>query len=104
MTAKVAKRPVAFPSRVGVLATIPLVIMVVAALVDWDNMNLGPYLVEWGWAIVWGAVYAMSFVLSAWFCIVGFRARLPWIWIWPVLFLFFVPFANIVFWALYRKR
>jgi hypothetical protein len=105
LTVDVAKYPVAFPPRVGVLATIPLVLAIAGGLVDWDNTHRWPdFVVAWGWTILGGCVFGLSYLLSAWFCVVGFRARLSWMWIWPVLFLFFVPFANIVFWALYRQR
>jgi hypothetical protein len=104
VTADVAKGRLAFPLWVGAVSTIPLVLLIAGALVDWDNMDRWPILVAWGWGIVGGFAYVMSYLLSGWFCIVGFRARLPWIWIWPVVFFFFVPFANIVFWALYRER
>lgn len=84
VTADVPRSPFALAWSYGVLSVTPLVLIIVGGALgeslSWDTAG-SAFVVAYWWAIVVGSAYVASYLLSVWFCIVGFRARLHWIWI-----------------------
>ena len=78
---------------VGPISIVPLVLLVVSVYVN--SLYFG-YLVCAG--------IAGSLLLSLWYCIVGFRAKVPWMLVWMFAFVLLLPFANIAFWLINRRR
>jgi hypothetical protein len=78
---------------VGPVAVLPLVL---AVLATYDQTL--PF------EVLAGIVIAGSLLLSLCFCVVGFKERWPWMLAWPFVFLLLLPFANVAFWLVYRRR
>lgn len=84
---------VALPSWLGVMSAIPLVLLMVAIAV---------HDIPFFYSL--GVVVILSIGLSVVFSVLASRRRFRFMIAWWFAFVIFIPFANIAFWLLHRKK